>query len=100
MITLILYWNREIISAYETQHTLTCRHPVQKEYIALAITDQEMMMIVFVLLYSHELYIDSIVENPPHISAREWIAPFQRRVAQVSRKWNRLLSRRVLKIKA
>lgn len=51
--------------------TVTCSYPVPKEYLALPITDEEMMEIAFAVVtpprYSLEIYIDASVENPPRI---------------------------------
>lgn len=63
------------VIGYEKWHTrlmITSRYPVSKEYIALLITDQQMMEIAFtvvaLLRYSPGIYIDASAENPPYIS--------------------------------
>lgn len=61
------------MTGYEKQSTLlvvTCRYLVVKEYSILPITDQETMEITFAVITplgnSLEVYIDPIVESPPH----------------------------------
>lgn len=63
------------IIGYERHNTHLverCRYPVPKEYVALAITDQETMETVFFVgtpsCNNLEIYIDASVENPSRVS--------------------------------
>lgn len=57
---------------------VTDRHPMSKEYIALPVTDQEMMKVCFVVIEHRrnnlELYIDASVEE---LSTRKFVSTNQ-----------------------
>lgn len=64
------------VTGYDKQHiclVVIFRYPVLLEYIALFITNQEMMEIVFVMIAPPEnnldLYIDANVKNPSQESS-------------------------------
>lgn len=57
---------------HNTYLTVTARYPISKEYIALPLTDQEIMEIAFVVVTSPdnsvEIYIDGSILNSSRLS--------------------------------